>query len=387
MIKELYVKNYKSLKDLTLELGKRNIIVGPNMSGKSNLLDCFKFLTQLCNNGLNSALVNRGGFPEVVWKGEDSGPISFRLVVEKEAYEKELERSFEYEISISGSHATLGPISITREHLVVKSSGKVSTLVDLKNGHGKVTHADGSVAFAPDEPDRSALEYSVPGWEGMEFKNYVSTWRFYRLLPALMRQPNAVVGQQYLMENGENFSSWFMTLQTSHPDEFRLIKQTACDAFPGLKEILTPPTQFGTTFVTTQEKYLKRPISIGHMSDGEIVFLAWLSLIFAPLSLGAPLFCVEELENHLHPKLLETLIEVHNQKRKELASQAAQTIVTTHSPYLVDKINLDELIVVERSNGVTSCIRPASKTHLKELLEREELGLGELWYSGALGSD
>jgi predicted ATPase len=381
MIKKLQVKNYKSLKSLDLELGRRNLLVGPNMSGKSNLLDCFKFLTQMCISGVTTALLNRGGYPEVVWKGDDNGLISFRLVTEDEASEK----SSEYEITITGTQK--GLVSIEKEHLIVKNREQVSTLIDLRHGQGKVMHSDGTIAFATEDPARSALEYNVPGWEGMDVKNYISAWRFYCLLPTLMKQPNAAVAQQFLMENGENFSSWFMTLQTSSPDNFHLIKQTACDALPGLKEIFTPPTQFATTFMITQENYLKRPITIGYMSDGEIVFLAWLSLIFAPSSLGAPLFCIEELENHLHPKLLETLVEVQKQRQKELGSQAAQIIVTTHSPYLVDKVNLEDLVVIEKSDGATHCIRPASKTHLKELLEREELGLGELWYSGALSGN
>jgi predicted ATPase len=387
MIKKLQVKNYKSLKNLDLELGVRNVLVGPNMSGKSNLLDCFKFLTQICISGVNTAFLNRGGFSEVVWKGKDGGPISLGLVIELEENEKS-KKSYEYEISIIGStDSPTGPIWVEKENLIVKTKDRVSTLVDLRGGQGKVTHADGSTAFAPPEPGRSALEFSVPGWEGMIVKNYISMWRYYRLLPALMKQPNAAVGQQYLNENGDNFSSWFMTLQTSHKKEFRQVEQVAKDVFPDLEEIFTPPTQFATTFVTTQEKHLKRPISIWHMSDGEIVFLSWLSLIFAPPTLSAPLFCVEELENHLHPKLLETLIEVLNQRQKELGTQVAQIVVTTHSPYLVDKVNLDDLIVVEKSNGTTICTRPSSKTHLKELLEREELGLGELWYSGALSGE
>lgn len=382
MIKKLSVKNYKSLKNLDLELSRTNVLVGPNMSGKSNLIDCFKFLTQMSIFGVNKAFLDRGGFPEVAWKGGDSGPISFKLAIEQEANEKEPERHYEYEISITGSHT--GLISITREYLAVTSGGKVSSLLDLRNGRGKGTHADGSTAFTLSDPGRSALEFSVPGWEGNEFKDYISKWRYYRLLPAFMKQPSAAVFQQFLMENGQNFSGWFMTLQTSCRDEFRLIEQVAKDVLPGLEEILTPPTQFGTTYVITREKHLKQPVGLSHMSDGEIVFLAWLSLIFAPPSLGAPLFCVEELENHLHPRLLETLVEVLTQRHNELGSHAAQIILTTHSPYLVDKMKLDDLIVVEKSDGVTRCIRPASKKHLKELLEREELGLGELWYSGAL---
>lgn len=387
MIKKLQVKNYKSLKNLDLELGVRNVLVGPNMSGKSNLLDCFKFLTQICISGVNTAFLNRGGFSEVVWKGKDGGPISLGLVIELEENEKS-KKSYEYEISIIGStDSPTGPIWVEKENLIVKTKDRVSTLVDLRGGQGKVTHADGSTAFAPPEPGRSALEFSVPGWEGMIIKYYISRWRYYRLLPPVMKNANAAVAQYFLTENGDNFSSWFMTLQTRYPTEFHLIKQVAKDVFPELEEILTPPTQFATTFMSSIEKFLKQPIAIGHMSDGEIVFLSWLSLIFAPPALSAPLFCIEELENHLHPKLLETLVEVLNQRQKELGPHAAQIIVTTHSPYLVDKVNLDDLIVVEKSNGATSYTRPASKTHLKELLEREELGLGELWYSGALSGN
>jgi predicted ATPase len=176
-----------------------------------------------------------------------------------------------------------------------------------------------------------------------------------------------------------------MTLQTGYPDTFRLIKQAARDVLPDIEEILIPPTQFATTYMLTRERDLTRPVTIWRMSDGELMFLAWLSLILAPEDFGAPLFCAEELENHLHPRLLETLVELHDQRRHALGQNAVQVIVTTHSPYLVDRLNLDDLIVVEKKDGATRYTRPASKVHLKEFLEREELGLGELWFSGALG--
>lgn len=380
MIKRLRVKNYLSLKDVDVELGRRNLLVGPNMVGKSNLVDCLRFLAHLTISGLNKAFLDRGGFSEVIWKGSDESRISFQLFGEIEP-----DRIYEYEISIIGS--ATGLISVERESLIVKAGDKASALIDLRYGQGKVTNPDGTIVFTPQDPSRSALEFTVPGWEGTVVKNFISSWRFYRLLPALMKQANAAIDEMFLREHGENLSSWLMTLQTKHPDEFHLIKQAATDALPDLKEILTPPTQFATTYVVTREKHLKQPITIWRMSDGELNFLAFLSLIFAPESLGAPLFCVEEPENHLHPRLLETLVELLTQRQNELGSGAAQIIVTTHSPYLVDRVNLDDLIVVEKSNGATRCTRPASKTHLKELLKREELGLGTLWYSGALSGD
>lgn len=378
-LKKIHISNYKSLKNVELELNEKNVLVGPNMSGKSNLIDGLKFLTEMCSSGLSYAFLNRGGFPEVAWKGGDYEPISFKLIVCSDG------KDYVYEISIGGS--STGLFSIKREYLEVKTSNGSYVLIDIKDGHGKVFHTDGSFAFAPPSPASSALEFSLPGWEGMILKEYISRWRFYRLLPSLMKQSNAAVAQSFLTETGNNFSSWFMTLQTSHPEEFKRIKQVAKDVFPELEEILTPPTQFATTYMITKEKNLKREISIWNMSDGEIVFLAWLSLIFSPPELGAPLYCIEEAENHLHPKLLEILVEVLNQRMIELGPQSAQIIVTTHSPYLVDKMELEDLIVFEKREGATQCLRPTSKKHLKELLEREEIGLGDLWYSGALGSD
>jgi len=46
------------------------------------------------------------------------------------------------------------------------------------------------------------------------------------------------------------------------------------------------------------------------MSDGELAFLAWTSLILAPKELGAELYLIEEPENHLHPRLIEVMFEL-----------------------------------------------------------------------------
>ncbi len=386
MIKRLRVRNYLSLKDIDLELGQRNILVGPNMAGKSNVIDCFRFLTHMANSGLTKAFLDRGGFSEVLWKGDNDSRISFQLVAEDRISEKDSEKTYRYEISILGS--STGVISVEREYLEVQTGDRISKLIDRRHGQGEITHQDGTIAFSPPRPDQSALEFSVPGWEGTLVKNLMANWRFYRLLPVLMKQQvNLAIGQNFLLENGENFSSWLMTLQTKYPEEFRLLKQVVMEVFPDVMQILAPPTQYATTYVFTRERHLKQPVTIWRMSDGELTFIALLSLIFAPEELGAPLYCVEEPENHLHPRLLETLVELVIQRQNELGSQAAQLMATTHSPYLVDRFSLDDLIVVEKKDGATHCTRPASKSHLRELLEREELGLGALWYSGALSEN
>jgi predicted ATPase len=373
------VKNYLSLQDVDVTFTPRNnILVGPNMAGKSNLIDCIKFLGQMVQFGLSKAFLDRNGFPEVVWKGSDEHRITLQLNARGGE-----QKAYDYTIVIVGS--ATGLISVERELLVVHNAHHSATLIDLNHGQGYVTHLDGSPAFAPPEPGHSALEYTVPGWEGTEVKNFVASWRFYSLLPAIMKQVNGAVEQHWLNENGDNLSSWLLTWQTRYPEAFHTLQQVARDVLPGLEAILAPPTQFGTTFLTTREKHLQRPITLWRMSNGELSFLALLSLIFAPPELGAPLYCVEEPENHLHPRLLETLVELLTQRQEAMGAQAAQVIITTHSPYLVDRFSLDDLLVIDKQHGATRCTRPASHDHLRELLEREGLGLGELWFSGALG--
>ena len=382
MITRLRVRNYLSLHDVDVELRpKNNIFVGPNMAGKSNLVDCFRFLTHMVTAGLNKAFLDRGGFAEVVWKGGDENRISFQLSAQVEENPKKI---YDYTLIIVGG--ITGSIAVEREQLVIQQGDQTSTLIDLSNGQGHVMHPDGAKAFDPPGPGHSALEFTVPGWAGTDVKEFIASWRFYRLLPTLMKQANMAVGQRFLNEHGDNLSSWLMTLQTNHPQEFQRLQQAARDVLPDLEAVLTPVTQLVTS-ITSREGSLKRPITLFRMSDGELSFLALLSLIFAPEELSAPLYCVEEPENHLHPRLLEELWELLTQRQNEFGPRASQVIMPTHSPYLVDRVSIDDLIVVEKHDGATRYTHPASKSHLRELLEREELGLGELWFSGALGGN
>ena len=155
MITRLRVKNYLSLKDVDVELGRRNILVGPNMAGKSNFIDCFKFLVHVMSSGISKAFLDRGGFSEVVWKGNADSRISFQLSAETGG---EATKRYEYELVIVGS--TTGLISVEKEHLIVRAGTQVSSLIDLQYGQGQITYLDGSQAFRPPGPGQSALEFA-----------------------------------------------------------------------------------------------------------------------------------------------------------------------------------------------------------------------------------
>lgn len=386
MIKRLQVRNFRSLKEIDLRPGTNNVFVGPNAAGKSNILDSLRFLTHLSLFGLNKALLNRNGYPQVAWKGKDAGPIQF--CVDLDIYVAgEATRQAHYEIEIDGTPA--GLITVRRERLTLAFEGRQVNIVDLTMGHGTISHADGTPAFgAPGNPAQSALEFSVPKWAGTLFKDHLGGWQFHRLVPGLMKQVNPANRAPFLNEHGDNLAAWLATLKTSYSESFRRIEQVAKDSFPGLQELVPELTSFQTTFLSSRERYLTRPVPVWDLADGELCFIALASLILAPDELASPLHCVEEPETHFHPRLLSTLVELLKQAQATVQDEsgtASQVFISTHSPHLVDQFGLDELIVVDKVEGQTRCARASDRKHLRELLEREELGLGELWYSGALG--
>src|SRR5208282_5884866 len=106
MLTKIRAHNFKSLKDVTLELGPRNVLVGANMAGKSNVIDLFRFIYDMTfplqpgTMALSNAVFSRGGFGELSWKGGNEQRIEIAL--SGTTVEHGPEWPWEYEISIQG---------------------------------------------------------------------------------------------------------------------------------------------------------------------------------------------------------------------------------------------------------------------------------------------
>jgi predicted ATPase len=401
MLKRIKVRNFLSLKDAELKLGPRNVLVGPNMSGKSNLIECFKFIQDAAASGshegpgIQKAVLDRGGFEEIAWKGQARGQVGFEIEVELGNTKGNHKELYTYEFRLRP--AAYAPFEVDSEKLCVTSNGTPRLLIENADGKLRVIQ-QGQYRESAQNTFSLALDLwgRAPDSECHNFWNYLQSWRFYHLAPALMRKGNPPRREKQLSEHGENLSAWLMTLQ-NYADEFKSIKQICRDELPGFSEILFQPEEPSRLIanasaqageptsgvsVGVSEKSFRKPIAIARMSDGELAFLGLVSLILAPDELSPSLLCIEEPENHLHPRLLEILVELINQR--QLDPGAPQIILTTHSLALVDKLTIGDLIVTEKNNGSTRFIRPSTKKHLQKILSEGELSLGDLWFSGAL---
>jgi predicted ATPase len=387
MITHVRARNFKSLRDVDISLGPLNVLVGPNMGGKSNILDLFRFLhecwfPQPPSFGPGGALTRRQGIEEVLWKGSKDNLLSIAVEFLDPGSPR---RQFRYELEIAAGAG--GYSTIQKEALALREAGAERQLI-VRESDGRWLENSDSSKLAFIQAERSGMELAPPNWEGYPLKFFAQNWRYHQFVPGVMRQANPMTAGNVLDFHGSNLSAWLMWLQTRSPQAFARIGEVARDVFPEIRELLTWPTQQGTVYLSSQEQGLLRPTPLFHMSDGELAFVAYLSLILAPDELGGTFFFIEEPENHLHPKLIETLIALLRQVQQEVAQRGvppSQIILTTHSPLVLDQMKLEEILWVEKQQGETKVIRPSDKPHLRKLVEDEELGLGDLMFAGALG--
>jgi predicted ATPase len=150
---------------------------------------------------------------------------------------------------------------------------------------------------------------------------------------------------------------------------------------PGIDKIDTEPMIDGRLLLKFNDRGFKDPFTAQQMSDGTLKVFAYLLLLADPNP--PPFVCIEEPENGLHHKLLETLAR---QFRAHVTDNGrhSQIFITTHQPYFVDALNPDEVWILEKGSDGFSQIRRASDSALVQNLVSEGLPLGGLWYSDYL---
>ena len=89
------------------------------------------------------------------------------------------------------------------------------------------------------------------------------------------------------------------------------------------------------------------------LSTGTLRIVALLACLRHPKP--PPLLVVEEIENGLDPRTLHMVVE---EIRATISRGKTQVILTTHSPYLLDLLDLSHIVVVEREAGQPTFTRP-----------------------------
>jgi predicted ATPase len=391
-LRRLRVQNFRSLKDVEVDLGPINVLVGPNGAGKSNLLDVIAFLRDAVRTDLRPALDDRGGFFRVRYRGEGSGAVQISLVANVTSYAS-ANAPDEYSMRLVGRRLRdrrHGYVIQRKETFQFKRTSGAGRRLTIKGSDVQIADGEAQISHRLLQKDSLALA-TLPRLTdeggGRQVQQIAELFRDFRVFDVNVdrtREFPESTGTPPLREDGSNLASFLSYLESRHPDSFRRLTTDAKLLIPGFSGIEFARVATGddqVVIMLLNEAGLDGPTLAPEASYGTMRALALLALLYDP---DPPkLTCIEEFDHGLHPYAFDLLVE-----RLREASQKTQFLIATHSPALVNRLRPDEIIVCERDPATGASRIPAISSKRVRAMEQAaggQLGLGELWFSGALG--
>ncbi|TYC87563.1 AAA family ATPase [Acetobacterium wieringae] len=385
-IESIKIKNYKVLRDVEIkEIPSMAVFLGVNGSGKSTLFDVFGFLNDALMTNIRAALAKRGGFNEVISRGE-KGDIEFEIKFRPSAEEPLIT----YELVVSLDEKK-NPI-IKKEVLRFRRGQVGSPWKVLDFAYGEGTAAVGELNTYDDVKNASRKEQKLDSPDILaikglgQFKEFVAVSQLRRLIEDWYvsdfqiedaRIPRDAGYSEQLSRTGDNLALVAKYLYENYYSVFENILETMKARIPGITNVEAQETTDGRIVLRFQDGNFKDPFISRYMSDGTIKMFTYLILLNDPSHHA--LLCVEEPENQLYPQLLSELAE----EFRLYSVNEGQVFISTHSPDFLDAVELDELYCLVKNNGFTEIKKASNNDLIKSLFERGDL-LGDLWRQGLL---
>lgn len=381
-IESIEIRNYRLFRLAELKgLPRLAIVVGANGSGKSTLFDVFSFLKEALAQNVVSAVTRRGGFRELVSRGE-TGPIGITV-----KFRESGGRLATYQLEI-GEDA--GRPVVVREILKFRRGqyGQPWHFVDFSRGKGTAITNEAAYGQEGVEAERKEYVLDDPGVlaiKGLgqfkefrvvsEFRSLIENWHIsdFHISDA---RPSAEAGYaEHLSTRGDNIAQVAQYLYENHEDRFDKVLQAMKERVPGVSKVEAKPTEDGRLVLRFQDGSFKDPFIARYVSDGTIKIFAYLILLYDPKP--HPLLAVEEPENQLYPELLYELIE----EFRDYARRGGQVFVSTHSPDFINGARLEEVYWLVKRGGFSEVRRASENELLRNLVAEGDLP-GALWKQG-----
>ena len=349
MLKKLTVRDFKSLRDVTVELPRLAVLFGPNAAGKSNLLDAIQALSWIGNartlfDALGESLPVRGysfeafslgtaGLPEMLRRGSAKFTLEADLTAEKATYRYRIEPEIEFRS---------GQLRVADEYLAqLGAAGKPKGAAAIERvGSNLHIRRKGKPAHPRQEPvglnhsvlsDRSLSGAGYPWLEHVRAE--LLNWRAYYFEPRMeMRTEESPADVPDIGIHGEYIAAFLYKLRADQPKHFQAVSRALRSIVPSIESLSVElDERRGTLNLTIRQAGIEYSSRV--LSEGTLRVLALSTIAVNPW--GGSLLALEEPENGVHPRRLELiaqlLFSLAEQRRR-------QVVVTTHSPLFADAI-------------------------------------------------
>jgi len=344
IFRRLRLENWRNFTQVDVDLQRRVFLVGPNASGKSNLLDVFRFLNDIVSVGggfQEAAGPHRGGVTRLRSLSARRHPD---IVIEVQIGSDNTPNAWEYELRFSQDNQ--------RRPIIKKE--RVSCA-----GTQLWTRPNAEDAKDPERLTQTYLEQINVNREFRDVADFFRSIRYQHVVPQLVREPDRSAGRSNDPYGGDLLEQIARTPEKTRNAWLRRIEGVLRVAVPQLKELQFDRDKTnGTPHLKGKYEHW-RPQGAWQneeqFSDGT---LRLLGLLWATLEGSGPLL-LEEPELSLHPEVVTHLPQMFARMQSRTGRQV---ILSTHSPSILADpgIGLDEafLLVPEREGTM---VRPVKR--------------------------
>ncbi len=362
VLERIQIRGYKSFRELDIGLEKINVLIGANGSGKSNFISLFLMLNRLVNRDLQPYVARSGGGDQLLHYGR------------KATDELHIEVRFRPSASLTdGYRATLLP---TADDLLVFGD-EACYFRDRERG------AEHHVASSSVHP-----ESLLPRWQETErgarrILEAIQSWRVYHFhdtsASAKVKQTGDLHDNLFLRSDASNLAAYLYLLRETEPAAYRNIVETVRMAAPFFGDFVLRPSPFNQDKIRLEWQERGSDMLFGPhtLSDGTLRFICLSTLFLQPPKRLPTVIVLDEPELGLHPHALALLAEMVRS-----SAEHTQIILATQSVTLVNQFSPQDIIVVDRVEGV-SHLRRLPQEEISSWLE--DYGLGDLWEKNLLG--
>ena len=409
-ISNIHISNFKSFKDLDVELGDFNVVIGANASGKSNFIEVFKFLRDISMDGLDNAISMQGGVEflpnlnigssrildvEATWEinrgrvkdvnnkliGIKLNDVcyTFNLNFQNDNYHLEKDvAKYRWNFHKMANEddeikekeylgKTSGTIRINKNTNEFEYNAEIPKNIPIKK-------EDLFVPIIGEKIDTLFLQHPLFGIM-LLFENIWDRLAIYDFDPKKSRRATPISGESYLKEDGSNLAIVLRGIEKDI-DKTKKLLNLLQDVLPFIKDIGIQKFIDKSLMLSIREFYTNKDLPAFLMSEGTINILMYIIALYFEEDIVT---IIEEPERHIHPSLIAKLVEMMKD-----ASRNRQVIITTHNPEILKHVNLKDILLVSRDKqGFSQITRPGTKEEIKTFLENE-IGIEELFVDNML---
>ncbi|MBB2170332.1 AAA family ATPase [Gluconacetobacter aggeris] len=360
-IAEVSISGFRSLKCIkNLQLPQLTVLIGANGVGKSSFIRFFEMLGWMMRSqNLQEFVLRKGGGDDQFFMGARNTPeikVDLRISTNKGFND--------YRFNMA--HLSAGDTLMLTHEAYRYSDAR-------KAGQAAWTNLPGigKESVLPAQNNKTAKTI-------YNLLRQCSTYQFHDTSNnASLHQRWDISDSVRLRSDGGNLAAVLLDLRENDLQRYRQLVKQIQRVFPTLDDFILEPIG-GKVILRWKGKYSDKIFGSHLTSDGSLRLFCLLTLLSLPDDRLPDMLFFDEPELGLHPHAITLVSEMLKRVAK-----TRQVFIATQSPYMVDRFELENIIVAEESLGATT-LRNLPRHEYQEWLDDDYL-LSDIWLKNPVG--